>query len=474
MRITLSSACLLVVVSTAIFADEPLQDDASQSLKKAVGYFREHVASGGGYLWMYSADLSKREGEGVADDQTVWIQPPGTPSVGLVYLDAYDATGDKFYLETALEVGDCLVRGQLRSGGWDYRISFDPKQRKKYSYRVDPPTENARNTTTLDDNNTQAALRFMMRLDQTLGFKNKRIHEATEFALSSLLKAQYPNGAWPQRYDRFPNPEDHPVLKANYPATFSRTHPKKDYRNYYTFNDNAIADVVDVMFIAERTYNDKKYRQAAERAGGFILLAQMPEPQPAWAQQYNLRMQPAWARRFEPASITGGESQGVMRTLLRLYRDTGDKKYLAPLPRAIEYLRKSQIDGGGLARFYELRTNRPLYFTKQYVLTYDDGDLPTHYGFKVGNGLDSIEREYKRLSQLPADQLGPPRASKPKLSKSLENQVRSVLAALDSKGRWLEDGKLKAHREEHSSQIISCRTFIKNAAVLSRYLSASR
>ena len=53
---------------------------------------------------------------------------------------------------------------------------------------------------------------------------------------------------------------------------------------------------------------------AARRGGDFILLAQMPEPQPAWAQQYNARMEPAWARRFEPASITGGESVGACRT----------------------------------------------------------------------------------------------------------------------------------------------------------------
>ena len=40
----------------------------------------------------------------------------------------------------------------------------------------------------------------------------------------------------------------------------------------------------------------------AERAGDFILAAQMPEPQPAWAQQYDAAMHPAWARKFEPAS----------------------------------------------------------------------------------------------------------------------------------------------------------------------------
>ncbi len=95
-----------------------------------------------------------------------------------------------------------------------------------------------------------------------------------------------------------------------------------------------------------------------------------------------LHMQPAWARKFEPPSVTGGESQGVMRILLRLYAETGDKKYLEPIPRALDYLRRSRLSDGRLARFYELKTNKPLYFTKQYELTYSDADMPTHYGFQ--------------------------------------------------------------------------------------------
>src|SRR5690606_12204990 len=106
-----------------------------------------------------------------------------------------------------------------------------------------------------------------------------------------------------------------------------------------------------VMFQAAKTYNNPAWREAAERAGGFILLAQMPEPQPAWAQQYDAQMHPAWARKFEPPSVTGGESQGVLRILLKLYSETGDKKYLEPFPRALDYLRRSRLSDGRLARF---------------------------------------------------------------------------------------------------------------------------
>ena len=51
----------------------------------------------------------------------------------------------------------------------------------------------------------------------------------------------------------------------------------------------------------------------------FLLLAQLPEPQPGWAQQYNIEMEPEWARKFEPPAVTGGESQKVIATLLTLF-----------------------------------------------------------------------------------------------------------------------------------------------------------
>ena len=83
-----------------------------------------------------------------------------------------------------------------------------------------------------------------------------------------------------------------------------------------------------------------------------------------------------------------------------LYRETGDKKYLEPIPRALDYFDAVALADGRLARFYELKTNKPLYFTKEYELTYNDDDLPTHYGFKISDGSESISKEYERLRNL--------------------------------------------------------------------------
>lgn len=458
---------------------EALRHRAAASLKKACRFFAEQVATEGGYLWRYSADLSRREGEGKASETTVWVQPPGTPSVGMALLQLYHDTGDEDYLTWAMRAGLCLVRGQLVSGGWQYRIDFDPKQRARYAFRVDSAEAGAgqRNNTVLDDNTTQAALRLLMRLDKTIGFKDSTIHEAAQYALERLIAAQYPNGAWPQCFWGPPEGDHYPVIPASYPDHWPRKYPGGDYWLYYTFNDGAMCDVIDVLLEAWHVYGDERYRAAAARGGQFILLAQMPDPQPAWAQQYDFQMHPVWARKFEPPAVTGGESQTVMRTLLQLYRETGQREYLEPIPRAVEYLRRSTLPNGQLARFYELQTNRPLYFTKQYELTYSDADVPTHYGFKVVSDVDRIWRDYRDLAALGPEELAKLRArpaAAPKVTGSLVARTEEVIAALDDAGRWVEPGRLRSFGpDDPTRQVIDCGTFIRNVHVLGTFLRAA-
>jgi hypothetical protein len=457
-------------------AGENLPDRAREALRRAVNFYRTEVAVHGGYVYLYSSDLTKREGEGVAGPETVWIQPPGTPAVGMAYLEAYERTGDADLLDAAKAAADCLIRGQLRSGGWAVSIEFDADARRRWAYRVDPPQPKASNVTTFDDDKTQSAMRFLIRLDQVLKFRDKRLHEAITFALDSAIKAQYPNGAWPQGYSEFPDAAKFPVKRASFPDSWPRSYPGEKYRLRYTFNDNAIADIIDVMLLAARVYGETRYRDSAVRAGDFVLLAQMPAPQPAWAQQYDVDMHPAWARKFEPPAISGSESQGVLQVLLRLYTETGDRKFLNAVPPALEYLRRSQLPDGRLARFYELQTNKPLYLTKQYELTYDDGDVPTHYGFKIGSKVEQLGQQHERLSRMTPEQLAAQRNPQPKrfsLSRSLEADVERTIAELDKRGAWVEDGRLRYHDEsDDTRRIIDSRTFIRNIDLLSRYLAA--
>jgi hypothetical protein len=463
------------------FAAEPTRDEAAAALQKGVAFFRDKVSIEGAYLWRYSDDLSLREGENKASATTAWVQPPGTPAVGEALLAAYERTGEQYLLDGAVAAAQAIAKGQLASGGWDYRIEFDPAERIRYAYRVDGQAGGKpRNVTTLDDNNTQSAVRFLMHVDRALeklGRRNAKIHESTFFALESLLAAQYPNGAWPQRFSAPPAAEDFPVHKASYPAEWPRTWPNVNYTSYYTLNDNSLADTIALMFEAAEIYGDKRFAESGRRGGDFLILAQMPDPQPAWAQQYNAQMQPAWARKFEPPAVTGGESQGAIRILMEVYRQTGDKKYLEPIPRALAYLEESALPSGRMARFYELETNKPLYFTKAYELVYTDNDLPTHYGFITSNNLRRIRTEYVKLMLTDPANLKPvKKPEKFELSDSLSKAAREAIDSLDDRGAWVEKGKLKGETDPNGKamRIITTGTFMKNVETLSRFLSATK
>ncbi|MCC6695970.1 MAG: polysaccharide lyase [Candidatus Hydrogenedentes bacterium] len=463
---------IFLMIAPCRAQDGPTHEEAAQALRKAVAFFREHVSTEGGYLWRYSADLSKREGEGVAGPRTAWVQPPGTPAVGEAYLFAHSMTHDAFYLDAAKETGYALLKGQLQSGGWDYRIEFDPEKRVKYAYRADQRTDGEK-TTTLDDNTTQSALQFLMRLDRALNFEDQSIHEAAGFGLYALVKAQYPNGAWPQRYRDFPNEDEYPVKKASYPASWSRTYVKHGYSEYYTLNDNTLSDCIETMLLAADIYGETQHASAAAEGGDFLLLAQMPDPQPAWAQQYDMDMHPAWARKFEPPAITGGESQGAIRMLIHLAARTGEARYLEPIPRALAYLKSSLRPDGKLARFYELQTNRPLYFTKDYQLTYSDEDMPTHYSFVVLSNIDALEHAYQDAIKGIS---GPARDSEAQAEQPaiLASRAREAIDLLDERGAWVEAGTLRYHEGDDTRKIIDCTTFGRRVRALAAFLALPR
>jgi hypothetical protein len=115
--------------------------------------------------------------------------------------------------------------------------------------------------------------------------------------------------------------------------------------------------------------------------------------------------------------------------LLVLYKETGNKKYLEPIPRALKYLKRSGLPERPdqpvrktrscppgtlcLARFNELKTNKPLFITKGtmvnvmggpslrpdgYEVSYDDSDTITHYSlFQNASSLELVEAEYERV-----------------------------------------------------------------------------
>lgn len=483
LRFPLLALCL---VAPPLRAAEPadLRAEATKTLKTAATFYRTKVASRGGYVYYYTPDLKQRWGEGAAPEGTIFVQPPGTPTVGAAYLKAFAATGDTYYRDAARETAEALVYGQLQSGGWTQSITWlgEPPAG---SPKPPPAFEKVNrmgkyrngkggnwNASSLDDGQTQVALVMLMRADLALDFKDKVIHEATTYGLDALLKAQFRSGGFPQIWTKAA--EDFVAKPAKYPEYDWKTEGRvKNYWDYPTLNDGLAGTVADVLIEAHETYKEAKYKDALAKLGDFLILAQMPDPQPGWCQQYNHAMVPIWARKFEPPAITGWESQDAMRTLIRVARYTGEKKYLEPIPKALAYFNKSLLPDGRVARFYELKTNKPLYMNARYELTYDDSAAPGHYGWKQPAGFKQIEKEYDD-----AKAGKPLAASRARTAKELEPEVRRILKELDADGKWVSvyAGERLVGQPKFAAgfKYLSSDVFSKNAETLSTYLDATK
>jgi hypothetical protein len=108
-------------VSAAEAVKKPQVLDA---MKRATTFMVEKVSTQGGYVWSYLPDFSRRWGELEARPSMIWVQAPGTPEMGQLFLDAYHATGDEYYYHAAEQVAGALMAGQLPCGGWNYVIDF--------------------------------------------------------------------------------------------------------------------------------------------------------------------------------------------------------------------------------------------------------------------------------------------------------------------------------------------------------------
>ena len=489
---------LTLSISTA-FSATP--DEVSAAIVKAVSFMHSRAAVHGGFVYRYSADFRLREAEGIPGSDTIWIQPPGTPAVGDAMLEAYEATGDTSCLKAASDAALALSRTQLLSGGWDYSGHFDAEQRGQHAYQrsatgelLNPKSNPSSaagwhlwkqhkfkaNYSTLDDDVTQSATRLLLRVDAALQTKDAEIHEAAQQAVKTLMAIQYSSGGWSTTFDALPSETAsasmYPIKAASYPADWPRKWPK-DFTGCYVLNDNLHATAMRTLLLAKTTESIA----AAKRAGDFLLLAQMPDPQPAWAQQYDAEMHPCWSRAFEPTSISGRESQAVMWALLRLVEATGDKKYLAPIPRAVAYLKQSRLPNGKVARFYELQTNKPLYFVrgkggKGFEMSYDGRKASSNYGWEWDFEGEAIMAAHDALKR--GDKPIYPKAEHERWNlPPSDTDVDSILKAMSAEGAWLEtEGDRGIMRDASGKKVspqggvIHSDTFVQNVRALSAWL----
>ena len=292
------------------------------TMKRASTFMVEKVSYNGGYVWSYLPDLSRRWGEMEAYKTMVWIQPPGTPTMGHLFLDAYHVTHDTYYLQAAQKVAKALIEGQRSCGGWNYMIDFAGEESIKKWYKTIGANgwrleefQHYYGNATFDDGGTFQAATFLLRMY----FENKdaQTKAALDKVIAFVLKSQYPNGGWPQRYpivDQF--------TKQGLP----------DYTPFITFNDEVAKGNIYFLILCYRMLGDTSLLIPIHKAMDIFLTLQMPMPQPGWALQYTLDLKPAAARTYEPLALSTNTTESNLFQLMYFYQLTGDKKYIERIP----------------------------------------------------------------------------------------------------------------------------------------------
>ncbi len=420
------------------------KEDVLAAMRKASDYMVHKVSYNGGYLWYYTEDLSERFGEIPARNSQIWVQS-GTPQMGEVFLDMYKATGDEIYLEYAKKAANALIYGQHTLGGWHYFIDFDKKGMQEWyentASRFIVGWEEFRHyygNCTYDDNVTQGATAFLMHL--YLETLDPVYLGPLKKALNFILISQYPNGGWPQRY----------------PLRYEFAHDGlPDYTSYYTLNDDAMVNTINVLLEAYEKLGDESYLEAAKRGGDFFMISQGPPGRAGWADQFDMNLQPAAGRTHEPASLQVRYTRSTINQLERLFLYTGDRRYLRPISAALDWMESVVIGIGDdkdpyFADRYDPKTNLPIlklilseineegYIKYEYVLdtavTYIEfsGKLPERRQYEKIRDVEN-DKERELYNELFLKEI------KPAVD---ESEIASLVHSLNNNGVWIETIKV--------------------------------
>lgn len=466
--------CIVIFSGVPVIAQKKnLTEDVEKTMLDATRYMVENVSTNGGYVGTYLPDFSRRWGELEFYKTQIQVQNDGVVSMGNIFLDAYGATGDEYYYEASEKAAKALIWGQLPCGGWNYMIDFAGDRSLKNWYNTIGKNawgfeefNHYYGNATFDDVTTSDAAKFLLRMYlQKLDFAYK---PALDRAIAFVLESQYPLGGWPQRYP----------LKYDYPHGF-----KDDYTSFYTFNDDVIWGNIDFLTQCYATLGDERLLDPIRRAMNFYIITQQGNPQGGWGQQYNMDLKPAHARSYEPPALLPSFTYRHAMLLLRFYEYTGDRKFLARIPDAIQWLENTQLPQNETQKgrythptFIELGTDRALFAHRtgkgvndgRYWWDYKDENHLLHYGAKSRVPIENLKDAYKRVNSLSPEEAtinsplkiesfqqdmtpqkyyemiwpldGGPDEARRKYDSSMnidESQVREIMSSLDSHHRWM-------------------------------------
>ncbi|MDO7853999.1 pectate lyase [Hymenobacter sp. CA1UV-4] len=277
---------------------------------------------------------------------------------------------------------------QRSVGGWPKAVGnekVDYKHPLSAAARTRTLADKGRNDATIDNNATSREIIYLAEAYQKTN--NAAYREGAENGIRFLLKMQYANGGFPQYYPDFSN-----------------------YRHQITYNDNAMVRVLEVLrnvarqkapFVGLDAALPAQAQTAVDKGTDCILKTQYVRKgvPTAWCAQYDEKtLQPAKARAFELASLSGDESVEIVRFLMGI--DNPSPAVKKSIDSAIAWFEKVKITGFMVkeiaapqeksgrdrvmvpeagatiwARFYELDTDRPIYVGRDSQVHYQLAEI---------------------------------------------------------------------------------------------------
>ena len=273
-------------------------------------------------------------------------------------------------------IAESMLLYQRANGGWPKHFWGDKKVDYKHELTGEEKLElvsgyAAGIDATIDNDATTKEIKYLCKIYKQT--KNEKYFNAAKRGIDYLLNAQYANGGWPQFFPDF-----------------------SSYRSQITYNDNAMVNVLNVLFDVVNKKNDldifdlqyqNKCVDPIVRGVQCILNTQLKQngKLTAWCAQYNAKtLQPEMARKFELASLSGSESVGIVRFLMRIEQPSA--AIIASVNAAVQWFDKVKItgykvvdiaapaeksgkdrvllpDSSGIlwARFYDVQTNEPFF-----------------------------------------------------------------------------------------------------------------
>jgi PelA/Pel-15E family pectate lyase len=323
----------------------------------------------------------------VAFTLAVLASPGLALEAGAATLDAWGAAALEqspgwYSSDEAREVADKVLAYQSNVGAWPKNTDFLAPATSEMIRAVGESSS----ANTIDNDATTRPLRFLALVANATD--EVKYQRAFLRGLDYLLEAQYENGGWPQFYPLRPG-----------------------YYSRITYNDNAMMNVMFLLrgiafggapyAFVDDAHRDES-RHAVERGFDCILKTQLRQQGglTAWAAQYDeVTLEPAWARAYEPPSLSGNESVAIVRFLMEL--ETPTAEHTAAIEGAVRWLRAVAIEGkryvrgpnaDGLddavmiddpgagqiwARFYEIGSNRPIFLGRDSVVRYSLAEIET-------------------------------------------------------------------------------------------------